>query len=365
MIFAGLAGASIGALATYYIQKSRKTVRDAGETSHDCSHMITGVLSPFMQKMDLYFLIQDENKEIIFRSDKVANYLTDHYGPDKQCTVDDFFSKFHLDCENSAAHIQTYELIQSQPDMPYQEEMRGLDGRLYYRLTRTLKTEDGTPYRQWSIRDITEFVGDIEEEQFVKEHLELQAKQNAHLAEELFEAREELIKQGKELERLANTDALTGLRNRRSFMNKACKMTMMQDNQIPLYVIMMDIDHFKKVNDTRGHAAGDQCLVSTAKIMMDNAKDDILLGRLGGEEFAVIFPAKTEQEALDCAEHLRRLIEENPVEFEGQTIPLTASFGIALCEAGSHTLDAALDHADKALYDAKNAGRNQVKLYSN
>ena len=130
-----------------------------------------------------------------------------------------------------------------------------------------------------------------------------------------------------------------------------------------LACIMLDLDHFKRINDTWGHHAGDAVLVSASSIMMENARQYDEVGRYGGEEFAVLLPGVTLDIAATIAERLRKKISEASVSVDGNTISVTASLGVACYPApGINDMNYLLKAADAALYQAKAAGRNRVVL---
>jgi diguanylate cyclase len=129
----------------------------------------------------------------------------------------------------------------------------------------------------------------------------------------------------------------------------------------PLSCIMIDLDHFKMINDTWGHHAGDEVLIAASKIMLDSARTNDEVGRYGGEEFAVLLPNTGMLKARLIAERLRHKIANAQVVVDGQTIEVTASFGIATFPSqGVEVIADLLKTADKALYEAKESGRNKV-----
>ena len=162
---------------------------------------------------------------------------------------------------------------------------------------------------------------------------------------------------------LATTDFLTGLPNRREFMAR------LDDEQARLQrdvgeqgaVLMLDLDHFKRVNDEYGHATGDAVLRHLAALMRDSQRKIDTLGRVGGEEFAVLLPGADMAAATAFAERLRQRIASTPLEAEGRMLSVTVSIGIAALDAADTSGDAALVRADKALYCAKRGGRNRVE----
>jgi len=164
------------------------------------------------------------------------------------------------------------------------------------------------------------------------------------------------------LRELANTDDLTGLNNRRYFTQLLkSELKRSQRSGHPLSLLFMDLDHFKKVNDTYGHAAGDKALKTFASATRNLLRDFDIIGRMGGEEFAVFLPDTDQEGALILAERLRKCVEEIELIHEDQKIQLSISIGIALYHTlNKDNLDNFMKRADKALYRAKHQGRNQV-----
>ncbi len=161
---------------------------------------------------------------------------------------------------------------------------------------------------------------------------------------------------------LAQHDPLTGLFNRRGFLDRALPAydAAVSDAKA-LAVIMIDIDHFKAINDQHGHDAGDRTLVAVAERLRELARAGDLIARWGGEEFVILLPATTHQEAINFAERQRSDLERIAVALaDGGTIRLTASLGVATSTA-STSLEYLLRQADDALYHAKQAGRNRVE----
>lgn len=160
---------------------------------------------------------------------------------------------------------------------------------------------------------------------------------------------------------MALTDSLTGLYNRRYFEVHLDKL--LQKNKISrkaLAVIMMDIDHFKSVNDTYGHNVGDEVLKIFAERLNASLRSFDLVARLGGEEFVVLLPDITRERAYMVAERLRRAVADTPFpcSIEEGALKITASLGGAVIEHGGHQIHEVLDRADKCLYEAKRGGRN-------
>jgi len=168
----------------------------------------------------------------------------------------------------------------------------------------------------------------------------------------------------REVKRLSLTDPLTGLNNRRSFDHSARQMVGVAiRHQRPLSVLMLDIDFFKKVNDTYGHAVGDQVLTGMAQVCRQSIRSTDLLARFGGEEFSLLFPETPEDDARPLAERLRQAISALVFEAAGQTFSITASLGISECSGEGDSLESLLERSDAALYQAKKAGRNRAVIW--
>lgn len=166
-----------------------------------------------------------------------------------------------------------------------------------------------------------------------------------------------------ELVQLATTDFLTGLPNRREFMARldSEQARLQRDVGGRAAVLMLDIDHFKDINDAHGHDRGDAVLRHLAGLMRDSQRKIDMLGRVGGEEFAILLPGADMEAARTFAERLRQRIADTPLQQHGGSIVVTVSIGIAGMAAADRGGDAALVRADQALYRAKRGGRNRVE----
>ncbi|HNO94023.1 MAG TPA: diguanylate cyclase [Anaerolineales bacterium] len=166
-----------------------------------------------------------------------------------------------------------------------------------------------------------------------------------------------------ELERMAITDPLTGLFNRRYFFEVAQKefLKSIRYNR-PLSVVLFDIDMFKSINDTYGHLAGDQILAQIGVLLTQKERETDLSARYGGEEFVLLLPETNCEGARNTAERLRSLLETSPIDYENHKIQFTASFGVAGIGNRDYpeTFDYLILQADKALYEAKRISRNTV-----
>ena len=169
-------------------------------------------------------------------------------------------------------------------------------------------------------------------------------------------AAQRLLSMQKQLVTMANIDPLTGLRNRRAFFSEAVGLFGVATAVAPMSAIMFDIDHFKRINDTYGHDAGDEVLRQLAMFVRN---EDTICGRLGGEEFAMLAPHCNEDSAVQIADNLRLRIGANPMVSGERKIHVTCSFGVSEHNEGE-TIDSLLKKADQALYSAKRAGRNRV-----
>ncbi|RTL32067.1 MAG: diguanylate cyclase [Burkholderiales bacterium] len=183
----------------------------------------------------------------------------------------------------------------------------------------------------------------------------------------LFHARDQetaRVAAEQELLRLATRDALTGLANRRYFFDVAeTSLTQTRRYGSPMTVALLDLDHFKHINDTHGHAAGDTVLNTFADILRASLRDTDTPARVGGEEFAVLLTNTPLSEALIALERIRHTLDETPIQVGERTIYATVSIGAVQWNANHLDVDGMLAHADAALYAAKRHGRNRVQLY--
>jgi diguanylate cyclase (GGDEF)-like protein len=185
---------------------------------------------------------------------------------------------------------------------------------------------------------------------------------------ELREALGELAGANQELQRLSTTDPLTGLYNRR-FLTEELEQTwnLASRNQWPVSLLMLDIDHFKNVNDTWGHGIGDQCLREFAAILsLEVKRPSDIVARLGGEEFVAVLPDTYLSGAQHVAERIRSSVATLRIRTGENELFFTVSIGVASRIPGqNHTAEELLRQADHALYEAKNDGRNKVCTHEN
>lgn len=171
---------------------------------------------------------------------------------------------------------------------------------------------------------------------------------------------QELEKARHQANTLATTDALTGIYNRRYFMVQAeSEFIKSQRYKTHLSVIMLDVDHFKAVNDTYGHDGGDEILKAISRAAAQSVRGPDILARFGGEEFIVLLPQTGGEEAMLVAERIRLGIAAQRVPHGDQTIQITASLGVSSWDKSTANLADLLKHADNALYQCKAQGRNR------
>ncbi len=221
-------------------------------------------------------------------------------------------------------------------------------------------TEKLTSTKEISYSDIAGAVNMV-----LKEIQELK-KQNIMLKKEVEKYHEEIRKLQKELANAkaeASYDFLTGLVNRKRFeraIEDAIKD--FHKKNYPFSIIFVDIDNFKKINDTYGHLAGDIVLKEIASIFKFYLRANTVVARIGGEEFCILLPGVELKDAKNIAERLRKIIENREVKLEdGTSIKVTASFGVTQVKMGD-TVKSILERADKALYRAKKSGKNKVEV---
>ena len=185
---------------------------------------------------------------------------------------------------------------------------------------------------------------------------------NKKLFDDLARAYEQMEKLNQKLEILSTTDAMTGMCNHRRFVEALMsEMGKGEASGAPLAMVILDVDHFKNINDTHGHLAGDDALRALARLVIDQVGSHGLTARYGGEEFAIILPGKTLEEAADLAEKLRKTVETASLGPEGAKISATISLGATAWRKGM-TVDQFISAADKALYISKTEGRNRLTL---
>ena len=209
-------------------------------------------------------------------------------------------------------------------------------------------------------RDLTAFLVAQRSLEELNHQLELRV---AERTEALNRANSELRETNQVLEKLAASDSLTELANRRSFIEQAdAEVRRAQRYGHPLALQMLDIDHFKSINDHFGHAAGDEVLRRLADVLRANLRHNDLAARIGGEEFVILLPETQLEDAAQHAERLRMAIAELRIPFEQSTLNITVSIGVAALDHGELSPEPMLMRADSGLYRAKQDGRNRVQV---
>ncbi|KQZ86760.1 GGDEF domain-containing protein [Pseudomonas sp. Root562] len=197
-----------------------------------------------------------------------------------------------------------------------------------------------------------------EREQEVAARLQSLAERVAHMEQEASGFREHLEEQRQK----ALIDPLTGLPNRAAWSERLDhEIGQWQQHGNTLMLAMLDLDHFKRINDNYGHLAGDKVLKIIATVLRKRLRGTDFIARFGGEEFVLLLPSTVPAAGLKLLEHLRASIEACPFHFKGERVTITISMGLAAFKPGEHS-DLVLKRADQALYRAKNAGRNRVEL---
>jgi len=164
-----------------------------------------------------------------------------------------------------------------------------------------------------------------------------------------------------ELAAVARTDPLTRIANRRAFQEACLNQLLARGSAKPLSLLLVDVDHFKNVNDEYGHENGDRVLVQIARCMGEALRSNDLIGRWGGEEFVALLPDADAKIALLAAERLRAAVDQLQPLLDGGTVPVTCSVGVATFPLDATTMDRLLQVADQRLMEAKRAGRNRVR----
>ncbi len=164
-----------------------------------------------------------------------------------------------------------------------------------------------------------------------------------------------------QLLQLTRTDSLTGVCNRHYFFERSEDvLNLMRRYQHPASLMMADLDHFKEINDKFGHQAGDIALQAFTQVCRDSVRESDFIGRLGGEEFALMLPETSLAQAQQLAERIRHATETLSIPFEGRNISITVSIGLVEISPDNEDLDQLIRHADMAMYRAKELGRNHV-----
>jgi diguanylate cyclase (GGDEF)-like protein len=191
-------------------------------------------------------------------------------------------------------------------------------------------------------------------------------RQHAEIARDITEVMQLGLSHVGHLEMLtkrAETDGLTGLANRKSFLRRLEEELERLDGRHPLAVVMTDIDHFKRINDTYGHPFGDEVLRRVSAVLGKAVRRGDFVGRYGGEEFILFLPMADPVKAVEGADRLRRMIRQTKFSHEGKEVVVTASFGLSCAPVHGNRPEELIKKADEALYLSKQRGRDRVTLY--
>jgi diguanylate cyclase (GGDEF)-like protein len=195
--------------------------------------------------------------------------------------------------------------------------------------------------------------------------IEKKGKELRRTFSKLEKSQREITRQNRELQILATRDPLTALLNRRSLaVGFQTLFEEAREEEEELSCIMVDIDHFKSVNDRFGHSVGDVVIKLIARILTEHSRPNDLVGRYGGEEFLLVLPGVGSDMAFGIAERIRLAVQEGDENPLSEALEITSSFGLATLAKASESYSVMLEQADKALYSAKDRGRNQVVIWS-
>lgn len=197
------------------------------------------------------------------------------------------------------------------------------------------------------------------EAEIARREIEIHQLRNVELEQEISER----IRLQEKLYKQATTDELTGVSNRRHFMELAqTEIGRAKRQQHSLSLALIDLDHFKQINDTYGHSAGDHVLAAFAATCLNNIREIDIFARFGGDEFSLLLPNSDTTQASSIIERIQTALKNKPEKFQGQKIPIRISSGISCFSGKSDSLDKLLRRADQALYSSKGAGKNRISI---
>jgi diguanylate cyclase (GGDEF)-like protein len=216
-------------------------------------------------------------------------------------------------------------------------------------------------------QDVVEGIEAGADDYLIKPFNPQELRARIHAGERIIELEDRLIRAQEALRELAAHDPLTGLLNRRACLDSLlAELDRGRRAGNPVCIVMADIDHFKKVNDTHGHLTGDQVLCEVARRMQSSLRRYDTVGRFGGEEFLLVLPGCGLEEGVKLAERICQLVSSEPVKGKNKPIDVSISLGVAVAiRPVPADLDVLLGSADAALYRAKEAGRNRVEFSPN
>jgi len=267
--------------------------------------------------------------------------------------------------------VQAWEILQSNPDIALVVTDINMPNMTGHQLLVKIRKSDSAHHKNLPVIVMTTAEDNVDRNlaflnganDFVNkpiDEMEMVARVNVHYR--LAQTIRELEESRKALSEQATTDTLTKLRNRRAFFENGTKaLSMARRYQSDLSVMLLDIDHFKKINDTFGHSVGDEALILVGHILSGLARSDDTVARIGGEEFAILLPDTNRLGTAVLAERMRAAIAREQFLSVDKIIPITVSIGIASSSVDpTESIDQLLGIADHRLYLAKNLGRNRI-----
>lgn len=285
------------------------------------------------------------------------------FPPDElQHPIEVFGARLHED-DRATVLAQIDAALAGAGEYHHEHRMRRLDGSVIWVHDRgrvVERDEQGQPTRMAGC--VTDISARKRDEQALVHMTEALSAMNERLEQMVTERTTELARANEELRLLARRDALTGLPNRRAGNERLlAEFTRMKRVREPYAVLMMDIDHFKRINDTHGHAAGDEVLRHAARVLTGAIRESDFVARFGGEEFLAVLPNTDLAGALTVGEKIRHAIESALTPLVGS---LSISLGLGLAQPDDDDLEIAVRTADRCLYEAKRTGRNRLVVAS-
>jgi two-component system cell cycle response regulator len=280
-----------------------------------------------------------------------------------------FLSKWGYEVVVSSDGLQAWKTLQGEnrPRLAILDWMMpGMDG---VHICRAVRKSESIPYVYLLLlttrdqkQDIVEGIEAGADDYLIKPFDPHELRARIRTGERIIELQESLLRTQEELRVQATHDALTGLLNRRASLDAlSAELDRGRREKKPLCLVMADIDHFKKVNDTHGHPAGDVVLREVARRIQGSVRAYDTAGRFGGEEFLVIFPGCSQHQGIRQAERIREAVSAEPVAVRDKALGVTISLGVATTsEPDPEDIEGLLGAADMALYRAKEEGRNRV-----
>lgn len=309
----------------------------------------SNLLTEYKKAVDLSNIVSKTNPK------GVITYVNDKFCEISGYTRDELIGKPH----NIIRH----------PDMPREAFKKLWDTikakKSWQGVVTNMKKDGGQYIVDTTVIPILDIDGDVVEYIAIRHditELEETKQQLRNINKAMKNKVDELYSMTNTLEQKAYKDNLTGINNRENFEDIfSIEIANAKQNNLPLSLIIFDVDHFKIVNDTYGHQAGDIILIDLVKLVADHIKNGDVFARWGGEEFVILTPLTEITGACNLAENLRKLVQSHPFGYVGNEI--TLSFGIAQL-SGEDTKKTLFEKADGALYEAKKNGRNRVEVYN-